>query len=57
MLKLRKYVKSDAETIVRWIADERSCYLWSADRYGHYPVSPQDMNASERRWGRTTSTA
>ena len=45
MLKLRKYVKSDAETIVRWIADERSCYLWSADRYGHYPVSPQDMNA------------
>ncbi len=44
MLQLRRYVKSDAETIVTWIADERTCYLWSADRYGHYPVTPQDMN-------------
>lgn len=44
MFQLRRYMKSDAETIVTWIADERTCYLWSADRYGHYPVTPQDMN-------------
>ena len=44
MITLRTYVKSDAETITRFVTDERTCYQWSADRYGHFPVTPQDMN-------------
>lgn len=44
MLQLRNYVKSDAETIITWVADERTMYMWSADRYARYPITPQDMN-------------
>lgn len=44
MVKLRAYSKSDAETIIKWITDERMFYFWSADRYDHYPITPNDMN-------------
>ncbi len=44
MLKLRAFTKSDASAIEKWITDERMCYLWSADRYGHYPVTATDIN-------------
>ena len=44
MLQLRTYVKSDAETIISWVADERTCYMWSAGRFGQYPITPRDIN-------------
>jgi len=43
-LKLRPYKPQDAETIIRWIKDERALRLWSSDRYGDYPVTAEDMN-------------
>lgn len=44
MVKLRAYSKSDAETIVRWISDEKMFYLWSAGRHGAYPPTPAAIN-------------
>ena len=44
MLKLRPYKPSDAETILKWIKDEDAFRKWSADRYDHYPITPEDMN-------------
>ena len=41
---LRKYNHSDANEIIRWIKDERSFRLWSADRYGTYPIKAEDIN-------------
>lgn len=45
MLRLRPYKACDAETIVSWIKDETTFYKWSADRYGKYPITADDMNA------------
>lgn len=45
MLRLRPYKACDAKTIVSWIKDERTFYKWSADRYEHYPITAEDMNA------------
>lgn len=45
MLRLRPYKACDAETIVSWIKDERTFRKWSADRYEHYPITADDMNA------------
>ena len=45
MLRLRPYKNSDAETIVGWQGDERAFRQWCADRYDHYPISAEDMNA------------
>lgn len=44
MLRLRPYKKCDAQYIVSWIKDERSLRLWSADRYGAYPITAEDIN-------------
>ena len=44
MLRLRPFKPCDAEKIVSWIPDEHAFYLWSADRYGHYPITAADMN-------------
>ena len=44
MLRLRPYKKCDAKCIVSWIKDEVSLRKWSADRYGTYPITPDDMN-------------
>jgi len=41
---LRKYIKSDADEIIKWIKDERALRLWSADRYGDYPIKAEDIN-------------
>lgn len=41
---LRKYTKSDADEIIKWIKDERSLRLWSLDRYGVYPIKAEDIN-------------
>lgn len=43
-MKLRAYKETDAEEILKWVKDEREFRLWSADRYGEYPISAQDMN-------------
>lgn len=45
MLRLRPYIASDAQTILSWIGDERTFRYWSANRYGDYPITPDDMNA------------
>lgn len=43
MLKLRPFIKSDSDTIVTWIGDESMFRKWSADRYDHYPILPEDI--------------
>ena len=49
MMTLRPYQASDAEEIVKWIADERAMRKWSAHWYGHFPVTADDMNALYER--------
>ena len=43
-MELRKYIKSDANEIIKWFKDELSFRLWSADRYGDYPIKAEDIN-------------
>ena len=43
-MKLRNYINSDADEIIKWIKDERSLRLWSADRYGDFPITSNDIN-------------
>jgi len=43
-MELRRYKSSDAKIILTWIDSEREFRLWSADRYGNYPIIPDDMN-------------
>lgn len=42
-LQLRDFIPADAEKILSWLPDERIFRLWSADRYGEYPISPEDI--------------
>ena len=42
-MHLREYRKTDAETILSWINSEREFRLWSANRYGDYPILPEDI--------------
>ena len=46
---LRKYEESDAEKILNWIDSERDLRLWSADRYGHYPIKASDINVNYKK--------
>ena len=41
---LREYKSYDADIILTWIDNERELRLWSADRYGDYPVTSEDVN-------------
>lgn len=43
-MELRKYIKSDADEIIKWIKDERALRLWSLDRYEDYPIKAEDIN-------------
>lgn len=43
MLELRKFTPEDAVKILGWTSDEVSFRQWSADRYGQYPISPEDI--------------
>ncbi len=43
-MELREYKDSDAKIILTWINNEREFRLWSADRYGDYPVNENDIN-------------
>ena len=45
MLRLRPYKKCDAQHIVRWIKSEYAFRQWCADRYDHYPITAEDINA------------
>lgn len=44
MLRLRPYKPCDAAVILSWIKDEETFWKWSADRYPHYPITPEEMN-------------
>ena len=44
-LRLRPYKDCDAATIVSWIKNEYAFRQWSADRYDHYPITAEDLNA------------
>lgn len=43
-LFLRLYMSSDAVVITSWLKSEYLMRQWCADRYEHYPVTPEDMN-------------
>lgn len=44
-LSLRPYRPSDAVVITSWLKSEYLMRQWCADRYEHYPVTPEDMNS------------
>jgi len=44
MLRLRPYKSSDADKVVSWIRNERIFRFWCADRFDHYPITPDDLN-------------
>lgn len=43
---LRDYENNDAFEILKWIDNERELRLWSADRYGAYPITAEDINSN-----------
>lgn len=55
MLRLRPYKPSDADTIVRWITDEKTFYLWSAGRMGTWPADAAGLDAYYRSLPDATS--
>ncbi|MDE6472468.1 MAG: GNAT family N-acetyltransferase [Clostridia bacterium] len=48
---LRKFIPKDAETIIKWIKDERAFRQWSADRYPNFPISADDINCFYHKFG------
>ncbi len=48
-LTLRPYKPSDAAVITSWLKSEYLMRQWCADRYEHYPLSPEDMNTYYER--------
>lgn len=42
--RLRPYKAEDAKAIISWIKDEAALRKWSSDRYGAYPIKPEDIN-------------
>ena len=42
-MKLRKYIKEDADIICRWIRTEDELYRWSADRFNIFPLTGDDI--------------
>jgi len=60
MLRLRPYKACDAQIITQWLKSEYAFRQWSADRYGKYPITAEDMNLyydrdkdNEKIWGMT----
>lgn len=45
MLRLRPYKPCDAPVIVSWIRDEFAFRQWCADRFDHYPLTADALNA------------
>lgn len=54
MLKFRDFEERDAETVTSWLDDERDFYYWSADRYGHYPITAQEIIDNYNRCKKNT---
>jgi RimJ/RimL family protein N-acetyltransferase len=54
-MKLRKYQETDAVEILKWTTNEREFRLWSADRYGKYPITPDDINNNYKECMRTSA--
>lgn len=48
-LSLRPYKPLDAAVITSWLESEYLMRQWCADRYEHYPVTPENMNAYYER--------
>ena len=44
MLSLRHYKPCDAADIASWIRDEYAQRQWSADRFGSFPITAEDIN-------------
>lgn len=42
-MKLRKFILSDASTILSWTKNKSEFRKWSADRYPNYPAMPEEM--------------
>ena len=42
---LRKFEVDDGKTILGWIKSEREFRLWSADRFGSYPITDIELAA------------
>ena len=49
-LLLRPYQPSDAAVITSWLKSEYLMRQWCADRYEHFPVTPEDMNRHYARY-------
>ena len=49
-LTLRQYKPSDAVEITSWLKGEYLMRQWCADRYGCYPVTPEDMNSYHEQY-------
>ena len=45
MLNLRPYKKCDGKSVLSWIKDEVTFRRWSADRFGNYPITADELNA------------
>lgn len=63
-MRLRPYKACDAKVITRWLKDEYAFRQWSADRYGRFPISAEDMNRyydqdkdNDKIWGMTAFDA
>ena len=44
MITLRPYEKNDAPIVLSWVKDDRSFFLWCADRFDSYPISSDEFN-------------
>ncbi len=49
-ISIRPYQSSDAALITSWLKSEYLMRQWCADRYEHYPVTPEDMNRYYERY-------
>lgn len=45
MMELRPFLPADAPVVLSWLEDEVTFWRWSADRYGHYPITPEELQA------------
>lgn len=54
MIAIRDFCEKDAVKIVGWIKDEREFYHWSADRYGHYPISCDEIVSNYKKCAEKT---
>ena len=43
-MNFREYKNEDGEKILSFIKSEREFRLWSANKYGSYPISSNDIN-------------